>query len=452
MDVLEADANKTKNPIPDTNCMDEYPTPAQAWTVVAILCFLSTMSFVDRNLLPLLSVTIAKDLQLTDTQIGALSGIAFGTFYAAASLPYGWALDRYSRRCVIWSGVFVWSLATMACGLARNFAAIFTARAVVGSGEVALNPGSQSIFADIFPPERLALPMSVYGLGARMGGGASFIIGGFLAALIPVNEVYQILGVGAVKGWQVIFLIAGLPGLFISFVMFAIPEPPRRHLPSRGSTHTTYMDYFRFMAGQIRFFLAHHAGVITIVAATNAIIAWTPAFFMRSYGWRTDQVGFWLGIAFAVGPLIGIPLHGALVDRLFRRGRLDAHHFYLKSMLLVATLPAALVYLVPSPWVAIGLLCLSQGLTAGYIGVLPAALQLMIPGNLRGKGASVASLISGFVGMSMGPTLTSFVTQHVFHDPNKVGMSIAISTAILMPAAALLFTIAQKPMAQRLAR
>ena len=429
---------------------DIYPLPIQAWTTVVILVCLSILSFLDRQLLPLLSMPIASDLHLNDAQIGLLCGAAFGVFYAVGSLPLGWALDRWSRRWIIWAGVSLWSLATVACGFARNFTTLFAARAAVASGEVVLSPGSQSVLSDTFPPERLALPMAVFGLGSTIGSGASFMVGGALASLISVNAIYALPGVGPMKGWQVIFLTGGLLSLAVPFIMFLVPEPLRRRGLSHGAT--TFVEYFRFIARNLRFYLPHHAGIITSVGAASAINAWTPMFFARVHGWSTDQIGLWVGIAFAAGPLVAAAFHGAIVDRLYRNGRRDAHLYYLKIIFLVTAIPGAMVYLVPSPWTALGLLFLSQGLLAAYGGILPTALQLIVPANMRGKAASVGALMGGFGGMSLGPSLVAFFTQHVFHDAGKVGMSIATSMIVLMPLSAFLFRLAQKPMAQILAR
>jgi len=429
---------------------NSYPPTAQAWGAVAVLCVLYTLSFVDRNLLSLMAVSIAQDLNLTDAQLGVLYGAAFSVCYAVMGLPLGWALDRYSRRLIIWGGVVFWSFATMVCGLSYNFAMLFTARAAVGAGEAVLIPGSQSVLADTFPPGRLALPMSVFAVGAKIGGGVSFILGGLLAMLFPVSDVFSVPLLGHLKGWQLIFIVAGLPGLIISLAVFAIAEPVRQHVPARRAGGATYGDYFRFMADNARFYIPHHIGIVGIMIIVNAINAWTPAYFVRVYDWKMDQVGFWLGLALAIGPVVGIPFHGAISDKLFQGGRRDGHLHYLKYMLCLAAVPSALVYLVPSPWVSLALVCVSQAIIAAYIGILPTSLQLMVPGDLRGKGASIAMLIGGVGGMAVGPSLIPFLTAHLFHDQTKIGLSLALCAVALFPFNAWLLSQAQKPMVTKL--
>ena len=430
---------------------DSYPPSAQGWGAVGVLCVLYVLSLMDRNIMALLADAVGSELQLSDVELGLLYGAAFAIVYSIAGLPLGWAIDRFNRRVVIWAGVVCWSLSTVACGLSRNFAALFAARAGVGAGEAALVPGSQSILADMFPPDRLALPMSVYGLGAKIGGGLSFIIGGVLTVLFPVHQTFEILGLGTLKGWQLVFIAAGLPGLVISFAMFAIPEPARRRLSTpRASGKSTYGDYIRYMKENFRFFFGYHAGNIALLAVSNGISTWTPAFFSRVHGWSTDQIGSWLGLAMLIGPLIGIPIHGAVADHLFRRGKRDAHLYYFKRVLLASAVPAALAYVVESPWVALALITIAQSLLTGYIGLLSTSLQLMVPGDLRGKAASVALLIVGLAGMAFGPSLVGILTDRIFVDRSQVGSSLIVCIAVGLPLASALFGLAQKPMREHL--
>ena len=161
-----------------------YPPERQGWFTVGILTVLTTLSVLDRNLLSLLVIPIQADLSLSEIQMGALMGIAFGLFFCLGALPIGWALDRYSRSLVIWAGVTVWSIGTMACGMAQNFWSFFAARATIGAGDAVMGPGSQSLLPEFFPPERLGFPMSIFSTSIKVGAGISFAIGGALTLVI----------------------------------------------------------------------------------------------------------------------------------------------------------------------------------------------------------------------------------------------------------------------------
>ena len=111
-----------------------YPSPRYAWYMVVILTIAYVLSFVDRYILGLLIEPIKADLELTDTQIGYLLGLAFSVFYATMGLPLGYLADRKRRTFLVAAGVAVWSAATVASGKAKTFTNMFIARKTDGAG------------------------------------------------------------------------------------------------------------------------------------------------------------------------------------------------------------------------------------------------------------------------------------------------------------------------------
>src|SRR5690349_4956239 len=94
---------------------------------------------------------IRRDLHITDTQVSLLIGLAFAMFYVGLGVPISRLADRYSRRAIIAAGITIWCFMTAACGLARNYTALFLARIGVGVGEAALSPSALSMMSDYFP-------------------------------------------------------------------------------------------------------------------------------------------------------------------------------------------------------------------------------------------------------------------------------------------------------------
>ena len=126
--------------------------------MVIVLTIAYILSFVDRYILGLLIEPIKADLGLTDTQIGYLLGLAFSLFYATMGLPLGYLADRKRRTVLVAAGIAVWSLATAASGLAKNFWHMFIARMTVGAGEATLSPCAMSMISDSFPREKRGPP------------------------------------------------------------------------------------------------------------------------------------------------------------------------------------------------------------------------------------------------------------------------------------------------------
>ena len=143
----------------DTQIADQsYPPRAYAWSVVGILIATAIISYTDRQVLTLLVDPIRHDLGINDVSIGLLIGSAFAIVYGIAGIPLGYLADRTSRRNLLIAGVVVWSIATIACGLARNFNELFAARISVGLGEAVLSPAANPLSVICFPQNAVAPP------------------------------------------------------------------------------------------------------------------------------------------------------------------------------------------------------------------------------------------------------------------------------------------------------
>ncbi|MCE3289893.1 MAG: transporter, partial [Caulobacter sp.] len=90
---------------------------ARAWFVLGVLCFVYVLNFLDRQLLSILAKPIQDDLQISDGQIGLLTGLYFALFYCTISLPVGWLAARTHRVKLGAVACGLWSAATIACGV-----------------------------------------------------------------------------------------------------------------------------------------------------------------------------------------------------------------------------------------------------------------------------------------------------------------------------------------------
>lgn len=162
-----------------------YPSPAAAWYSVAVLMVMYIFSFIDRTTISLLVEPMKRDLQISDTQIGLLQGLAFVLLYTFLGLPIARLSDRHSRRGIIAAGVFVWSIMATLCGLARSAIQLFIARIGVGVGEAALSPAAYSIITDSFPRSKLGGAFGVYNIGITIGAGTALLLGASWSARFP---------------------------------------------------------------------------------------------------------------------------------------------------------------------------------------------------------------------------------------------------------------------------
>ena len=211
----------------NTVSVREIPSSLSAWYAVIVLLLAYVLSFVDRIIMSLLVIPIQKDLGISDTQMGLLMGLAFAIFYTVVGIPIARLSDAKSRKIIVSIGIFLWSIMTAVCGLARSFIELFLARVGVGVGEATLSPAAYSMIADYFPEEKLGKAIAVYQSGALFGSGIAFIIGGAIVGLIVNSNATSLPFLGELQPWQLAFIIVGLPGVLMALVMLTVKEPKR---------------------------------------------------------------------------------------------------------------------------------------------------------------------------------------------------------------------------------
>ncbi|MCB2080471.1 MAG: MFS transporter [Novosphingobium sp.] len=418
----------------------------RAWVTTLMLFLLATISILDRNIITLMVDPIKRHFDLNDAQVGLLVGAAFAVPFGAFVIPIGWAVDRFQRRFIIAAGVTTWSIATVATGLAGSFSGLVAARSLIGASDASLGPATASWLGDLFSRDKLALPMAVTNLGYKVGQGAALIVGGALAVHFVPDEAYGFPVLGTLKGWQATFVIVGLPGLLLVPAVLLMREPRREALADEVADSADFRTYFAFVRRYWRFFVLHHIGFFALVAITAVILTWTPAFFVRVHGWSEAMGGGKLGAAILIGPLLGLPIHGALADHLFRRGWSDIHLRYPIVSMSLGMPIAAGIYLTPSPDLAVLLVGLFWFVVSAYTSLPLTALVAVVPGRLRGKAISVVGLVSGTSGLICGPLLVGVLTELAFRDEKSVGLSILASIGILLPIFLSGFIFALRPL------
>lgn len=439
-DDMSAPPLPTDAPISDS--VGDYPTPPMAWLTVAILFLLYILSLTDRNIMALMVGPIKRDLGLSDLQISLLQGPAFAVLFCLCAIPLGMALDRYSRRVVLYLSVTLWSIAAASCGLAGSFAALAMARAGVGAGESGFGTGSYSIVGDSFPPHRVSLAMSVFIMGGVMGAGIVFLLGGPIvaAAMKAGPAIWPIFGL--LQPWQQVFIMTGAPGILLALLVFVFREPPRR---KSASASAGYGEAWAFLRLHKPLYVATFVGFGLAYAVTIGFQLWTPAYLSRIHGWQPGQIGPVIGIA-QIAAAAMIPVHGWIVDRLYRRGRRDAHLFWCMMTVAAAAPFGIAAFLVTSPWATVACYWCFMALILSTSSMGPATVQVVTPQHLRGRVSALYVLVSGLIAMAGGPAFIGIVTTLVMGDEMKVGYSLIASIICVALPAVILFALGRASM------
>ncbi len=381
---------------------------APGWTAVGLLGFLFAVSFVDRMILALLIDPIRLDLGVSETQLGLVFGAGFSVAYVLAGLPLAHFADRGNRRALLIMGVLIWSISTFLAGFANSFATLLMARAGVGIGEAVLTPVAVSIIADLFAPDRRALPTSIYSAVGGVMASGSLIVGG--AAVWLAAQLSPAL---SLTPWRLTFMIVALPGV-LGALAFAwlVPEPKRREAGTLYPDDVSVRTMVKHLLDHRRLYAGMFLGVGFMFAQSMGLIAWGPTMLVRQHGLSVAEAGGALGSAAVIGAVVGT-LSVPLVLR-YLKGMEPA------SAIVAAGLGYALLS-VPVFAFAITSSNLEVALAAIAIGmfgtsasaVLPSLLvQTATPPRLRARAMAVYLLLSSFLGLALGPFLVSRFAQN----------------------------------------
>jgi predicted MFS family arabinose efflux permease len=366
--------------------------------VLGVLTLVGTLNFIDRNLIILLLQPIKEDLHLSDTQLGFLTGIAFGLFYATLGVPMARWADRGNRVTLTSIAIGLWGATVMLCLFVRNFAQLVLARIAAGVGESGCLPPTYSLVGDYFPEaaERTRA-MAIYWLANPLAALISFVAGGFL------NAAY---------GWRATFFIMGLPALGVAILVKTTVKEPREeamrdHLS--GASRPTLMQVLRVLWGCSS---TRHLGIAIVLFFLMAIglAQWYGAFLMRSHGLATAEVGVWLGLGFGVAGAVGTLLGGYVAGRWFADN--EAAQVRLSATSIALLVPCfALFLLLPHKYPALLALMPLVVTFNFFLGPTFALLQRLVSDEMRSTTLSVVMLLGNLIGMGLGPQLVGLLSD-----------------------------------------
>ena len=370
--------------------------------VLGLLTLVFIVNFVDRQVLSVLIEPIKRDLDLTDTQLGLLSGLAFALFYVSFAVPVARLADLKSRRNLITVCMIIWSSMTALCGVAANFAHLLMARIGVAIGEAGCVAPSHSVIADYFRPEDRPAALSIYSAGAAIGIFLGLLGGGWLA------EAYS---------WRLALIIIGLPGILIALVvLFTLREPARgMSLPGGMPTQAANATPSRFWS-DLGSLLRRRTLVLIALAGgfqsmvTYGVATWLPAFFMRIHEMTPSRAGTALAIINGLVAGLGSIVGGGLTAYLSRRDR--RWMLWVPAITTVLSTPLYAVAVL-SPSIPSSLTALAPAAFLGmmYVGPALAATHGVSGVALRATGIALTLFVSNLLGIGGGALLVGVVSD-----------------------------------------
>ncbi|MDH3645108.1 MAG: MFS transporter, partial [Gammaproteobacteria bacterium] len=425
----------------DPDQASAYPPLGAAGYSLALLFSAYVLSFVDRQVLALMVGPIREQFGISDFEFSLLQGAAFALLYTFAGLPLGRLADRRSRKYVIAASVGFWSLATCACGLARNFWQLFLARMAVGSGEAGLAPAAYSIITDSFRPKHFGYAMAFYKVAVNVGGGLALVLGGLLIDHFTRIDGLALPWIGTVQPWQATLITVGAPGLILSLLLLTVTEPRRKGLVSSnsGELHLPVRSVARFLWQRKRVYLSLFMGSSMLAMAGYGSAAWYPEFLVRNYGMSKTAAGSSYGTILLTAGILGVMLGPWVANRLAARGHSDAFVRTILYASILATFPAVAAPLMGNETLTLIVLWPAVLLGAAYLGVMAASFQPITPNQMRGQTTAIYIFVTNIFGMAVGTSVLAAFTDFLYQDDGLLHYSIATANAIFYPAAVLLF-------------
>jgi MFS family permease len=412
--------------------------PRYRWVILLVLTLAHSCHIMDRMVVSIVMEPIRHEFELTDTQLGLISGLGYGVFYGAAVMPMGMLIDRSVRKNVLAAILAVWSTATAICGLATSWTMLLVSRCLVGAAESGGSPAGLSLLSDYFPARERSTAVGLWYLSSAIGSLVTFIGGGMIAAAY---------------GWRTAFMVAGVPGIIMAVVVFFLVREPIRgasdSVPGDVS-RATIAEKLSFARSLAEIWVRPAAvhillGVLLTAAAISSYSTWSISFLVRQHGLKLSEAGLTIGLATGLLGALGGAFFGWLADRSSRR---DVRANPWRSGVIAASTSLASVFLgigslltealVP----ALILVACYAFVFSSYNGPANGLLLIVVPPQVRGFAIALLQLGGTMLGYGVAPFFVGRISDEI-GGSNSLGWALSIML-LCHPWAALHFMLAAR--------
>jgi len=370
--------------------------------VLGMLCFVYVLNFLDRQLISILAKPIQDGLQISDSELGRITGFYFALFYCFIAIPIGWLADRTNRVKVLSLACGLWSAATAACGMAANYGQLVAARMAVGVGEAGGVPPSYAIISDTFPREQRGTAMGIFNLGPPLGSALGVAFGASLAAAYD---------------WRLPFYVVGAIGVVTAVLVYLlVPEPVRGRFDA-APVSALGADTGQSFGQAIRDFFGNRILAVTALASgaanfiTYGLSNFATLFLMREKGMALEEVAIWYALAVGLGMGGGIYVSGRLIDRFGVRNK--AAYATIPALSLLLALPFFLGFAAADRWpVALALLGVPLFLNSFFLPATVTFVQSEVDPGARVISGALLLLVMNLIGLGLGPTFVGMASDY----------------------------------------
>ena len=409
---------------------DAIANPRRRWLIVVILTSCVALSYLDRQLVAIVVDPLRRSLGVTDVQIGLAQGLAFTGCATMAGVGMAWIVDRWNRSLLIAICIAIWSVGAIACGFATNFWQFLLARSVVAIGEAGLTPAMISICTDLFQRKDLPRANALLMTGSYFGTALALFFGGWLLDWLQSAPRTILALMGGMEPWRLLFLSAGIPGVFAIIAVLLIVREPVRSEVSSIAEETRSGGIRQVLNAKNRFLVFYLLATMLFFLVFFAQVAWAPTIFIRVLKISPGMTGATLGPAFLASGLLGsaavlLLVKGVSAEQMM--ARILAVVFMIGIGLLMGSLILAL-----SKTLLISVLgyCLTAFSAGVLVALSPLPVQLVSPNKLRGMMIAVTACFYSVGSAGGGPLAIAALTDYVFRDSLRIGDSLAVVAVV----------------------
>ena len=381
----------------DKHNLSTTPSTVHKYYMLGILTVVYMLNFVDRQILSVLQEPIRAEFGLNDTQLGLLQGLTFALFYVTVGIPIARWADVGNRRNIVSLAVGTWSLMTSLTGYAQSFLQLLLIRIGVGVGESGGSPPAHSMISDLFKPSERARALAIYSTGITFGIFLAYVFGGW------VSDNY---------GWRIVFIVLGIPGVIIAFVVRFTFIEPKRGMHDDGPASQKpppVVDVVHYLASR-KSFLHLSMGSALHAFAGYGTMAFLVSFYVRTYQiphGNISQITLPIGIIIGVAGLIGNFSGGYLADHLGLKDK--RWYLWIPAISTLVAVPFAVAaFLVNNINLSMALYAMPLMLGTMYLGPVIATAHSLVSPGMRALTSAILFFILNLIGLGLGAYLCGY--------------------------------------------
>ena len=391
-----------------------YVSERYWWKTVALFFVGWVLMYADRTILNPIMPQIAKEFNLSNTQLGLVSSVFFLT-YAITQIPFGVIGDKYGRKVVISIGFVFMGIATFFSGILSGFGMFMIFRALTGVGQGSYYGPQYALSTEAIPTKNLTLGNAIINSGMALGTSGGFLIS---SKLVLENGEH----------WTLPFKIMAIPTVIVGLLFFfLLKEKVVRPEDQNVSTENDHKVSAPIKKVSVASIFRNRNLVLTFVMCFCSIygfyvvITWLPQFLQVERGFEGTSVGFISSLV----PWASIP--GALIFA-FLSDKVKRTKLFVFILVPVATISIFAIAFVTNQTLLI-IALIAYGLT-GKLAIDPILVAFVAKNAPKGS-LSTALSAYNFIGMSSS-ILAPFVTGFISDQFGSMQLGFYLAAALLL--------------------